>query len=200
MKKIDSISSLRVLLSLVSIMMCMSINAQIIEVYKNDGAEPVATYTFTSTDQYKIVFDEGVDSTPFDGKFTVKAAESENPAKQVRFTKGNLQATYNGSSYTWSIAKNQWDYIGAAAGNTTINSQSIGAVVDLFGWSTTTKTNYGLIETHDENDYHAAFRDWGGLFPDKNYSTLSTEEWQYLLSTRTVNGGTGEGKSYREQH
>lgn len=29
------------------------------------------------------------------------------------------------------------------------------------------------------------------------YRTLSGDEWTYLLSTRTVNGGTGEGKSYQ---
>ena len=29
------------------------------------------------------------------------------------------------------------------------------------------------------------------------YRTLSTAEWQYLFNTRTVNGGTKEGKSYQ---
>lgn len=34
---------------------------------------------------------------------------------KVRFSRGNLQATYNGSAWSWAFAEHQWDYIGNAA-------------------------------------------------------------------------------------
>ena len=64
------------------------------------------------------------------GTFSVSASE------KVHFSKGNLQATYNGSGYDWSFAANQYAYIGNSSGNKTIKNQSNGNVVDLFGWST----------------------------------------------------------------
>ena len=41
------------------------------------------------------------------GKFTINA-----DGDQIQFSQGNLQATYNGSAWTWSFAANQYDYIG----------------------------------------------------------------------------------------
>ena len=46
----------------------------------------------------------------------------------------SAEAPYNGSSYSWDFATNQYDCIGSAAGNTSIYSQTNGAVIDLFGW------------------------------------------------------------------
>ena len=53
------------------------------------------------------------------GRFTVNAQ-----GKQVAFSQGNLQAVFAsaGSSCTWRFATNQWDYVGNAAGNTSIDS------------------------------------------------------------------------------
>jgi len=120
--------------------------------------------------------------------------------KTVYFSKGNLQATYNGSSYTWGFAANQYDYVGNAAGNTSIDSQSSGATVDLFGWSTSA-TTYGINTSTTPSTYSGDFKDWGKTIDNKGtWRTLSggdSGEWKYLLSTRTVNGGTGEGSSYQ---
>lgn len=127
------------------------------------------------------------------GVFSVSAT------KKVHFSKGNLQATYNSSAstYTWGFAANQYDYIGNAAGNTTIDSQTDGAVVDLFGWSTA-KTTYGISTSTSDSDYSGDFVDWGKAIDDKGtWSTLSKDEWKYLFDTRQVNGGTKEGKSYQ---
>ena len=66
------------------------------------------------------------------GKFSVSAT------KQVQFSQGNLQATYDGTNWTWAFAANQYDYIGNAAGNTKVTATSPfiseNATVDLFGW------------------------------------------------------------------
>ena len=61
---------------------------------------------------------------------------------KVAFSQGNLQATYNGSTWTWAFAEHQWDCIGSASGNTKVSTTSpyvymggAGSVtVDLFGW------------------------------------------------------------------
>ena len=61
-----------------------------------------------------------------------------NTGKCVIFSKGNLQATWNGSSWTWAFAGSQWDYVGNAVGNTRINGNGTvnadNVTVDLFGW------------------------------------------------------------------
>ncbi len=110
------------------------------------------------------------------GKFSVSVG------RQVRFSKGNLQATYDGSKYSWGFAANQYDYIGDAEGNTTIDSQTSGAVVDFFGWSTAA-TNFGINTSISNNDYSGDFKDWGtAIDGDGTWRTLSTAEWQYLIN------------------
>lgn len=125
------------------------------------------------------------------GFFTVNGE-----GKQVRFSKGNLQATYNGSGYTFGFAANQYDYIGDAAGNTTIDSQTYGAVVDLFCWSTDAVSNNWGIHikegTNVEGFTTGNFKDWGKVFDDKGtWRTLTKEEWYYLFYTRNASKVSG---------
>jgi len=109
---------------------------------------------------------------------------------KVFFSKGNLQATYSTStsSYTWDFAEHQYDYIGKAAGNTTIDSQTGGAKVDLFCWSTPA-TYYGINTSMEDSTYRGDFKDWGEVIDNKGtWRTLagsSLEEWKYLLDLRT---------------
>ena len=140
------------------------------------------------------------------GKFSVSAT------KQVYFSKGNLQATYNGTNWTWAFAANQWDYIGNAAGNTSINGNGTvnasNVTVDLFGWVGASSTwtgaaQYGISNsgaTNNTNGYgnnasEALKSDWGNTI-GSGWRTLTSAEWTYLFNTRTVNGGQGSGKSY----
>ena len=119
------------------------------------------------------------------GEFSVSATE------KVHFSQGNLQATYDGSSWTWSFATNQWDYIGDAAANTAITGNiSSNGTVDLFGWSTAS-TYYGMNNSKNESDYPGEFVEWGNN-PISNggntanmWHTLKAEEWYYLVNTRT---------------
>ena len=137
---------------------------------------------------------------------------SVSNSKKVSFSKGNLQATYDGSNWTWAFAANQWDYIGNAAGNTKVTESSPyiseNATVDLFGWvgasSNWTGVNkYGITSssaTNNKNGYgnvasESLKSDWGTLI-GSGWRTLSMDEWTYLLATRTVNGGKGADKSY----
>lgn len=120
----------------------------------------------------KLVFDYYVP-----GLFSV----SEN--SQVRFAKGNLQATYDGNAYYWGFATNQYDFVGNAAGNTTMGtSQAEGSVVDLFGWSTdATNNNWGINTSKFAAPYGGNFSDWGPNIGD-GWRTLSSSEWNYLFT------------------
>jgi len=125
------------------------------------------------------------------GLFSVEAG------KQVYFSKGNLQATTTnkGSTWTWSFATNQWDYVGNAAANNSINGNgtvSTNGTVDLFGWSTNA-TYYGIHNNAQYNGttYSGSFRDWGtnaisnGGNTANTWRTLTAAEWSYLFNTRT---------------
>ena len=140
------------------------------------------------------------------GAFTINA-----DGDQVQFSSGNLQATYNGSSWSWAFAANQWDFIGNSAGNTSINGNgtvSENGTVDLFGWVGASSTwtgaaQYGISNStatnntdgYGNNDSEALKSDWGNTI-GTGWRTLTSAEWTYLFNTRTVNGGKGSGKSY----
>ncbi len=119
---------------------------------------------------------------PFE--FTVNAE-----GKKVYFSKGNLQATFIGpgaNNYSWGFAEHQYDRIRNNAGNTTIDNQEVGAVVDLFGWSTPS-TYYGISTSENYEDYSGDFRDWGTVIDDNGtWRTLTKDEWDYLLFQRAA--------------
>ncbi len=128
------------------------------------------------------------------GKFTVNAS-----GDKVFFSKGNLRATTsnNGTNWTWSIATNQWDKVGAAAANTSITANktvSTNGTVDLFGWSTS-NTYLGINKTNNNNaEFVGDFVEWGSHADvTKNigtgWRTLTGNEWYYLFMTRTTTSG-----------
>ena len=105
-----------------------------------EASDGTNTYTFTKSDKLSLSTGNYYQSTlkmvpagATNGLFTVN-----DDGGKVYFSKGNLQATYNGTSWSWAFATNQWDYIGNAAGNTSINGNGTvsanNVTVDLFGW------------------------------------------------------------------
>ena len=131
------------------------------------------------------------------GEFSIAAD------KKIRFAQGNLRATYDGtSSWTWAFASNQWDCIGEAAGNTTINGNgtlSAAGTVDLFGWvgassPFTGVAAYGISNSNTYNDYgtdqNDKLNDWGKLAitnggdaANSGWRTLTIEEWEWLIGS-----------------
>ena len=96
----------------------------------------------------------------------------------AQFATGNLQYT-NG---TWGFAKQQYQYVGEA--NINIGDPTFTGTIDMFGWSTN-ETNYGVDPRNVNEFYDGEFVDWGDLFPvEDNWSTLSADQWKYLLNTR----------------
>ena len=138
------------------------------------------------------------------GKFSV------SDTKQVYFSRGNLQATTSdlGENWTWSLAKNQWDYIGNAESNTSINGNgtvSVNGTVDLFGWVGASSTwegaaKYGIsnsttpndASTYGDNESENLKSDWGNTI-GTGWHTLTREEWKYLMDHHTKGWSTVNG-------
>jgi hypothetical protein len=145
------------------------------------------------------------------GKFSVSAT------KQVQFSQGNLQATYDGTKWTWAFAANQYDYIGNAEGNTKVTNSApfvagytgSSTTVDLFGWvgassTVTGAAQYGISSSTTYADYGTVMGenlkvDWGATI-GTNWRTLSKDEWAYLFSTRTTGGTVFGTASARYAH
>lgn len=121
---------------------------------------------------------------------------------KVCFAPGNLQATYDGSTWNWAFAANQWDYIGDQGANTFINGNgtvSVNGTVDLFGWVGETSTwtgvaQYGISKSNEVNSRYTYGNiatetlksDWGNTISDGyKWRTLSWSEWTYVFNTRT---------------
>ncbi len=114
----------------------------------------------------------------------------------VKFSPGNLQAVFAsaGTTCTWRFAEHQWDYVGDAAANTSIDgngSVSAAGTVDLFGWSTST-TVLGINNSWDDGDYSGDFVDWGSNANVQagigtGWRTLTIAEWEYLLTRSITN-------------
>lgn len=114
---------------------------------------------------------------------------SVSTSNKVVFSKGNLQ--YQASTKTWRFAENQWDYIGID--NEKISS-SYDGWIDLFGWGT---GNNPTKISENGGDY-ISFRDWGNNMiingEDKQWRTLTKDEWEYLLDLRETNSGVRYAK------
>ena len=108
---------------------------------------------------------------------------SVSSSKKVNFSYGNLQ--YHPANNKWRFAESQLDYIGDANSNI---SSSYNGWLDLFGWSTSA-TNFGVSTSEDIDDYSGSFVDWGtnkiGNDAPNTWRTLTSNEWEYLLNTRT---------------
>ncbi len=128
--------------------------------------------------------------------FTIDGSETK-----VIFAPGNLRATWDGTSWSWAFAANQWDYIGgrsdggseAQTGNNYINGNgtlSANGTVDLFCWSTKA-TYYGIHNSDHPATYSGTFQDWGENI-GSGWRTLTSSEWGYVFNTRAsgsaVNG------------
>ena len=110
--------------------------------------------------------------------------------------RGNLQYNTSESTYKWRFAENQYDVIG------TWNTSTW---VDLFGWGTWTGSNPSKVTNISTTGSQYSFDDADfsqeSILADAtqrsyDWRTLSKDEWVYVFNTRTVNGGTGAGKSY----
>ena len=138
------------------------------------------------------------------GAFAISASAS------VYFSQGNLQATYDGSSWTWAFAEHQWDYIGDATktatgnGNTSINGNGTvsanNVTVDLFGWvgnSNTTWSGTNGSGTQGEASMHGISNSTT-TNNASHYGNKTGNDGETLKSDwGNVSITNGEGKSWR---
>ena len=165
----------------------------------------LASKDYVASNGYNLSWKMTQQEGALGGFFTVGSE-----GKKVCFSKGNLQATYNGTAWSWAFAANQWDYIGDAAGNTKVTDSSPfiegNGTVDLFGWVGNSSTwdgvnQYGITSspstsTNNTDGYgnvtnESLKSDWGTNI-GTGWRTLTKDEWTYLFETRssasTVNG------------
>ena len=145
------------------------------------------------------------------GKFTINGNATNN---QVQFSQGNLQ--FKASPSTWRFAEHQYDYVGDATNgnvsegatkcNNALISSSYTGWIDLFGWGTsgheftsgygtayqpystsTNNTHYGPLDGTSLTGTYAQ-GDWG-INMGTGWRTLTKDEWNYLLNTRTTTSG-----------
>lgn len=129
------------------------------------------------------------------GKFSVSST------KKVYFSKGNLQASKNGTTWDWHFGPNQYARVGNGTANTDITGNgtvSSSGNIDLFGWSTGT-TYLGINNSTNNGDYRTGtitdgsdFVDWGSHADviagiGTGWRTLSSNEWRHLTVNRTGN-------------
>ena len=131
------------------------------------------------------------DNTTYSGYVTTCEATTEalsgkfstGKYEYAEFATGNLQ--YKPSTDTWRFAKQQYQYVGEA--NINVGDPNYKGWIDMLGWSTNdADNNYGVNPNNVNDLYDGTFQDWGDLFSaDENWSTLSADQWKYLLNDRT---------------
>lgn len=152
-------------------------------------------------------FPAGPPPEPLNGLFTVNGE-----GKQVRFSPGNLQAVVgpfaadlrSHVATQWKMASHQYDAIGD--GNA---DYAEGSTVDLFAWvgESVSTDSYGLLySSYNNNDTgqvtgESLKTDWGSI-PGvisglgRGWRTMSRDEWDYLLHTRTVTNNQWSGARF----
>ena len=158
------------------------------------------------------VSDDSVSVGGFDQNGASNAVFSVALRRTVHFSKGNLQ--YQASTGTWRFAEHQYDCIGNDNANI---SSTYSGWIDLFGWGTSgwnssanayqpwsTDTSFSAYYPGGEytnnliGDYANA--DWGVYNRISNggnqtgmWRTLTKDEWEYLLNTRSASTACGYG-------
>lgn len=166
MKKILSI--------LFALLWVISLNAQVLTIYKSGRVLYCTAYTDS------IVVTRAIPNAATESAFAI----SDN--SYVCFSPGNLQ--YHIATDTWRFADYQYDYVAADITDTTYTGW-----IDLFGWGT------GNNPTNVE-DANSKFTDWGtnaiGTDVANTWRTLTIDEWLYLFqhthwTIAKVNGTLG---------
>ena len=145
-----------------------------------------------------------------EGKFSVSATQ------KVCFSQGNLQ--YTKSTGIWSFMEHQWSTVETLNQNVGTNYAEQD-VVSLFGWGTSgykhgatcyqpysTSSNYNDYNVYSDESKNlfdgTGKADWGynkisngGDTENNGWRTLSKDEWEYLLITRTTTSGIRYAKA-----
>ena len=174
-------------------------------VEKGEVVSTDAAYTFEVTKNRNLTahFSNG-ETGLLNGVFSIS-----NTA-QVSFSKGNLQYIGSETMPYWKFADNQWGYFGTT---TEQNSNGKNVDRDLFGWGTS-GYNHGAVcyqpwSTEQNSSNYYAYGNWqnnlydqtgkadwgynaiinGGNQVNSGWRMLTSDEWNYLFSTRNTISG-----------
>lgn len=100
----------------------------------------------------------------------------------VRFSPGNLQ--YNKTNRKYSFMENQLSTVESTDQNIGVNYENTN-IVSLFGWGNWGYGKDPLNTSHEYDDYQWSTDFQGTLGDYSDWFTLSFNEWQYLLNSRT---------------
>ena len=133
------------------------------------------------------------DHSPADVEGTLPGVFSISAANRIAFSRGNLQ--YKASTDTWRFAQHQEDMVGTA--NANVSATDTGWI-DLFGYGTSgynghnpysSSTSYspyiGSTITATAYDWGVYNTIQGGGNAAGVWRTLTQNEWEYILTTRT---------------
>ncbi len=157
------------------------------------GETPITTTAVAgTTNQYTFTMPAGkvtitAEFEKVASAFTPAAFTVSESGKQVLFSQGNLQCSgLTTNDTTWSFAEYQTEMLGTD----NVSGSALADKIDLFGWSGSTgSAKWGISTSTDNADYSGDFVDWGqntiGTNASNTYRTLTYDEWNYLLNTRT---------------
>ena len=124
------------------------------------------------------------------GVFTVAVDENRNPTKKVYFSPGNLQFV----DEHWKFADHQYDVLHPRNGQ--LYDPESAHAWDLFAWSTP-YNEYGKNSTVVEGGETPWFKDWGTVFGDNTWFTMSSDEFVCLfIDRRTAINITAGGQTF----
>ena len=165
-------------------------------IYKSEGDQNQANVGLQTTKKgaYKFIFEnkenfiisvvipEGGSVVPEQATGMLDGFFSVSKDAKVQFSRGNLQ--YNVGAQKWYFAEKQYDLLGEDP-NLNFGDENYKGALDLFSWSNI-KSNYGLLVSNKDVDYleGGAFQDWGALFAEEDWSTISRNEWNYILGRK----------------
>ena len=142
--------------------------------WSNESTDNPLTITVTDNETLEAIFAEvAATEKKESGVFSISAH------KTATFATGNLQ--YNVGTQAWRFAKQQYQVVGEQ--NIQLGHPDFTGWIDMFGYSADGK--FGVNPSNANADYAKEFVDWGTLFPEEGWSTLSKEDWKYLLEERT---------------
>lgn len=142
--------------------------------WSDESTENPLTITVEDNIELEAIFAEvAATEKKESGVFSISAH------KTATFATGNLQ--YHIGNKTWRFAKQQYQVVGEQ--NINLGDPAFTGWIDMLGWSNGDANNYGVNPSNKNEDYAGEFVDWGTKMGE-GWSTLSAEEWSYLLNTR----------------
>ena len=143
--------------------------------WSNESTDNPLTITVTDNETLEAIFAEvAATEKKESGVFSISAH------KTATFATGNLQ--HNVGTGEWRFAKQQYQVVGEQ--NINLGDPAFSGWIDMLGWSTNDEgNNFGVNPSNVNELYDGEFVDWGSKMGEE-WSTLSADDWKYLLNTR----------------